>query len=213
MSRLQVDRERFLALAGALAAASSCYGAPRGVPAELPPSEPASEPSGEVAPKDEAEPAHASPSVIVEPPPSEAASPGPSCDNSIGHADCSQISSTCEGLRGSCQMLADGHPYEPRVAEAVARCWTRRGAQACNMRARQQCYLEGIQQGCSDPRYEAECQQRIDDCNAAGKPLRYTLGECVQALSAISDPGERSWASGAMGPTAEGACKLMFPVY
>lgn len=46
----------------------------------------------------------------------------------------------------------------------------------------------------------------------AGPRVTYTVDECVQVLSSLSDAGERGWASGAMGPTREG-CKLMFPVY
>ncbi|PRP98278.1 hypothetical protein ENSA5_30100 [Enhygromyxa salina] len=200
-----VNRERFLALAAALAAAS-CIPQP---PADLPKpevSEPEPEPEPATGPVVIVEPAPTpSPTAFVEP-------AAPACDNNLGRVDCSQISSTCEGLRGSCQMLADGYPYKARVGESVARCWARLGQGACNMRGRKQCYREGIRDGCLDPAFEAECQERLDRCHDAGASANYTVDECVQVLSSLSDEGEREWASQAMGPTREG-CRLMFPVY
>jgi hypothetical protein len=217
---IHVDRERFLFLAAALAAAS-CTARP---PAELPtPEMSAPTPDGQAS--EQTTPA-AGPMIIVEPPPNHqppnpppnppidaiAEPSGPTCDNDVGRVDCSALSSTCESLDGSCGMLAQGYPYRARVAEAVALCWARVGDRACNMRARQECYREGIGEGCLDPRFEPECEARLRACRDAGVSASYTLNECVQVLSSLSDEGERDWASGAMGPTREG-CRLMFPVY
>ena len=219
---LPIRRDRFLLLVASIAS-SHCSAQPA---ANRPPDyvkvapvETAEAPAGsafqpEVSAPEEAlavihVPPGEAPAVIDVPP--EGDSPESSCDNSVGVVDCSGIAPTCEGLEGSCELLGRGYGYKPRVAAAIARCWERIGRRACNMRARAQCNREGTQAACPDLRFEAECSANLQRCNAAHARPDYTIEECVNVLSSLDD-ANRTWASGAMGPTREG-CKLVFPVY
>jgi len=159
-----------------------------------------------------AEPEPGPTSATPEPITVEVEEPASRCSNADGKVDCSQLTGpTCEGFSGLCNLLASGYGYQPRVAEAILRCWQGLGARVCNIQARKQCNLEAIRQACPQPRYEQECQEILQRCKAANARITYTAEECVLVLSSLKG-GEQDWASGAMGPSAAG-CRLMFPVY
>lgn len=144
--------------------------------------------------------------------------PSGTCDNDAGEElDCTAIARrdvgpACEGLSGSCSLLANGgYGYRRRVAAEIVRCWERLGARVCDMRAKKECNREAISKACPDPQFEKTCQATLDRCTSARASVDYSLAECVQVMSSLH-ARERDWAISAMGPAAEG-CRLMFPVY
>ncbi len=199
---LPVDRDRFLLYAAAIAA-TGCSAAP-------PPEQPAADvPLVKIETPAEPE----SPPPVAEPVFVQVQEPVDRCSNNEGQVDCAQLTGpACEGFSGLCGLLSSGgYGYQPRVAEAIARCWQRLGPRVCHINARKQCNLEAIRQACPEAKYEEECQEILNNCRAANARITYTAQECVQVLSSLRG-GEQDWASGAMGPSAEG-CRLMFPVY
>lgn len=224
MAGLIVDRDRFLVLAGALAAAGCA---------------PASTPPVNVAPAPVAQAPEPAPVTTVQAPPAGTSQPDDEalvvvtvdpeteedprlspqgvCDNDVGEVSCDFITPAvfrgpaCEGFAGSCGLLKDGYGYKPRVAAAIARCWQDKGAAACNMRVRQRCNREGIASACPDPQFTAHCEQALDQCRQRGQRPDFDLEECVKTLSSL-EGGNLEWAKSAIGPSREG-CKLMFPVY
>jgi hypothetical protein len=202
---LLVQRERFLVLAAAIASSTCSERHPGAAPAkhvttvEVPP---------EAPPEPEADPAEG-PAVAIE--------NRTACDNDAGEVDCTAIARVdvgpaCEGLTGSCSLLANGgYGYRRRVAAEIARCWERLGPRACDMRAKEACNREAVSAACPDPQFEAPCQATLQQCKSARVRIGYTLAECVQVMSSLHDR-ERDWAISAMGPASEG-CRLMFPVY
>ena len=204
-SPLPVDRERFLLYAAAIAATGCSASPPPEQPVEdVPLVRIETEPTAEPAPP----PTAAEPDAITV----EVGASSARCSNAEGKVDCAGFTGpTCEGASGLCGLLASGYGYQPRVAEAILRCWKRLGARVCSIHARKQCNLEAIRQACPEPQYEQECQEILQRCRDAGARITYTAEECVLVLSSLKG-GEQDWASGAMGPTREG-CRLMYPVY
>jgi hypothetical protein len=210
---LRIDRDRFLLLVSALGAVgctehdrSSMFGhlvaADPAAPAPPPPGapQPVGPPQGPLPPG-AAQPV-AAPSVktaapVQGPRPAVAASAPP-------HAE-----DTPTVVCGD--LLAGGKIYRPRAARAAAACMSRMGAKACDISVRNRCYNEGVHAACPEAQFASVCQTKMDQCKAAGKPITYTKEECMKAASALTG-GDRTWALGAMGPTAEGSCKLMFTV-
>jgi hypothetical protein len=202
-----VNRDRFLLLVAAIASASCSE--PQGSSGP-----PKSTTNVEIPAEPEPGSADDEPAVVEEADPAKSRL---ACDNEQGEVNCQRVASheigpSCEGLAGSCQLLANGGMgYKPRVAAAIAKCWERMGARICDIKVRETCNGEGIREVCPDRKFVAECQATLDRCKAARARVGYTLDECVQVMSALTDR-ERNWAIGAMGPAAEG-CRLMFPVY
>jgi hypothetical protein len=87
----------------------------------------------------------------------------------------------------------------------------RMGARACDIGVRNKCYNEGVHAACPEAQFASACQAKIDQCHAAGQRVMYTKEECMKAASALTG-GDRCWALGAMGPSAEGSCRLMYTV-
>ena len=58
----------------------------------------------------------------------------------------------------------------------------------------------------------AECDASLKACAAAKVRPSYTKEECVRVLSSLHG-GDLKWASKAMGPSSEGKCRLMYPVF
>lgn len=219
---MEIDRERFLVLASAIAAATSCQ--PAATPTVdapiLPPVATSPDPS-------------ATPRVVGAPPPAPppSASSAPllaatdetpgsaSCekDNDVGVVDCSKLKGrrfgpSCEGMDGTCDLLAKSSSYRPRAAAAAAACLSRIPPGACDMRAKNRCYLEGVRATCPEARWASRCQEKLDMCRAAGIRAEYTKEECMKSMSAQQDQ-DREWAISQMGPSSEGKCRLMYTVY
>jgi hypothetical protein len=114
-------------------------------------------------------------------------------------------------MSGTCDLLAGGKIYRPRAAHAAAACMSRMGARACDIGVRKRCYDEGVHAACPEAQFAAACQTKVDECHAKGQRVTYTKEECMKAASALTG-GDRSWAIGAMGPSSEGSCRLMFTV-
>jgi hypothetical protein len=213
----RIDRERFLVLVTALASLECTDGRVGRDPVEpVEPAPPA--PASHVYPDPEPQ--------AVDPPADEpvvSMQEAATCSNDVGEVDCSRIAEhdvggpACEGLAGACQLLANGYAYKPRVAQAIATCWEGLGRGACDTVRRGRCNDEAVRQACPDPQYESQCRSIVDRCEASGARLELTVETCVQALSALEDDAERSWAAGAMGPDHEGGrtrrCRLMVPVW
>lgn len=203
-ARIRVDRERFLVLALAMAApaCARAQGEPGAPPVVIAPIAPVSADAG---------------ALVVAPDPVEPSSPARTCeeDNDTGEVDCAWSSArgpTCEGMSGMCNLLEKGYAYRPRAAAAIARCFERAGARACSIKVRKGCFREGVMAACPEPRFEAPCAEAILRCEVEGKRVDYTKEECARSLSAQKER-DAEWALGAMGPSAEGTCKLMFTVY
>lgn len=219
---MKIDRDRFLLLAAALAA-PSCGRAAATISADTPLLPPVA--SAVVDP--DASPITAPPppppgAVVSSQPVAASASPpdATACEkeNDTGTVDCSKLKGrrlggpSCEGLDGTCDLLAKGSAYRPKAAAAAAACMTRLGAGACDIRARNRCYLEGVRASCAEPQYESRCQAKIDMCRAAGIRVQYTKEECMKAMSAQQER-DREWAISQMGPSSEGKCQLMYTVF
>jgi hypothetical protein len=226
-STLAIDRERFLMLVLAMAA-QGC-----GTPARDPVITPVGVANAGGAP---AEAASASETPVIDVPAQEeprespsptvtaAAAAGPSsplaCDgqNDADAVDCSWVAArklhgpACEGVAGTCELLAGGSIYRPRAARVAAACLERLGSRVCDIYARQKCYEEGIKASCPEPTFEARCDAKIQQCKAANRRVKYTVEECVKVMSSLKG-GDRDWALSAMGPSSEGSCKLMFTVF
>jgi hypothetical protein len=138
--------------------------------------------------------------------------------NDTGTVDCTKMKQrrfsgpACEGVGGTCDLLEKGYAYRPRAAQAAAACIDRLGARACDIGARKKCYEEGIKASCPEPRFEAQCEAKIAQCQAAKVRVQYTKEECVKSMSAQKDR-DRAWALSQMGPSSEGKCRLMFTVF
>lgn len=138
--------------------------------------------------------------------------------NDEGAVDCASFKGgklsgpTCEGMSGTCDLLAGGRIYRPRAARAAAACMSRAGTRACDIGVRKRCYDEGVHAACPEAQFASVCQSKIDQCKAAGQRVTYTKEECMKAASALTG-GDRTWAINAMGPSAEGSCRLMFTVF
>jgi hypothetical protein len=138
--------------------------------------------------------------------------------NDEGAVDCAPFKGgklsgpACEGMSGTCDLLAGGKIYRPRAAHAAAACLSRMGTRACDIGVRKRCYDEGVHAACPEAQFASVCQTKIDQCHAAGQRVMYTKEECMKAASALTG-GDRTWAIGAMGPSAEGSCRLMFTVF
>src|SRR5690606_18507527 len=82
---------------------------------------------------------------------------GGSCDNDVGEVNCSAIrlrpGPTCEGMQGSCELLAKGYGFRPRVAARIAQCWTDLGNRVCDIDARRKCNREAALEACPDEKY------------------------------------------------------------
>lgn len=218
-----VDRERFLVLAGAIASATACTRTTEVPTADLPILPPVASSAPE-APRVVAQPptpptlagaSSASSSSLGDPVVSPSACEQ---DNDTGTVDCSKWKGrklggpACEGLEGTCDLLAKSYAYRPKAAAAAAACLSKLGAGACDIRARNRCYLEGVKAACPEPQYEARCQGKIDMCRAANVRVQYTKEECVKAMSAQHER-DREWAISQMGPSSEGKCQLMYTVF
>jgi hypothetical protein len=137
--------------------------------------------------------------------------------NDEGAVDCSDFKKgkltgpACEGISGTCDLLAGGKTYRPRAARAAAACMSRVGARACEIGVRKRCYEEGVRATCPEAQFASVCQAKIDQCKAAGQRVTYTKEECMKAASALTG-GERAWALNGMGPSSEGVCRLTFTV-
>jgi len=214
---LQVDRDRYLVLVAALFA-PGCAQPPAVVSApgtiatvDVPP------PVASSSPKDAPQPPAAQdPSSSGSP--EVAATSACSQENETGAVDCSGIARlrlggpACEGAAGTCGLLAQGYAYRPRAAQAAAECFERLGKRLCDIQARKRCFEQAVHASCPEPQFEATCADAIERCNAAHIRPRYTKQECMQALSSLQG-GDRDWAAGAMGPSSEGKCELMFTVF
>lgn len=240
---LRIDRDRFLLLVSALGAVSctehdrsSMFGTLVAEPEPpkvsgasaasqtpgmqaTPPGAPPLHPSPSAA-KTAAPPAHGIKPAVVTTPAHAEDTPTVACgtQNDEGTVDCAPFKGgklsgpTCEGMSGTCDLLADGHTYRPRAAKVAAACMSRMGAKACDIGVRKRCYDEGVHAACPEAQFAAVCQKKMDECKAKGQPITYTKEECMKAASALTG-GDRSWAIDAMGPTHEGACRLMFTVF
>ena len=207
---LRIDVERFLCLAAAIATA---HCVPVRTEREAVPHQ---QPTGDavtvvIAAAASVEASHDPPDVDPEP----ILSGG--CNNDEGVPSCAFAHSqrfagpACEGFAGSCESLQNGYGYRPRIAAAIARCWERRGTAACNINVRKRCIRNSLAEACPDPQFTASCEQTLTRCRQRGQKPRFSVGECVKALSSL-EGRELDWARSAMGPSGEG-CKLMFPVY
>jgi hypothetical protein len=138
--------------------------------------------------------------------------------NDDGAVDCSAVKGAklpgpaCEGLSGTCDLLAGGKIYRPRAARAAVACLNRMGARACEIGVRKRCYEEGVRASCPEAQFASACEAKMQQCRAAGQRVTYTKEECMKAASALTG-GDRNWALGAMGPSSEGSCRLMFTVF
>jgi hypothetical protein len=138
--------------------------------------------------------------------------------NDDGVVDCSAVKAAkltgpaCEGLSGTCDLLAGGKIYRPRAARAAVACLNRMGARACEIGVRKRCYEEGVRASCPEAQFAGACEAKMQQCRAAGQRVTYTKEECMKAASAMTG-GDRNWALGAMGPSSEGSCRLMFTVF
>jgi len=211
---MELDRDRFLFLVVAL---SSPYGCNQG---------PVPTTAGGIAtvyvPPPVATEAHPpTPRPVAEPPSVPepvAASTRCAVENDTGTVDCSRIRTlrlggpACEGAESTCDLLAQGYAYRPHAAEVAAACLDRLGSRVCDIQARKKCYEEGVRSACPEPQFEARCEGAIERCEAARIRPQYTKEECVQAMSAQKGP-DRDWPIGAMGPSSEGKCQLMFTVF
>ena len=140
-------------------------------------------------------------------------------DNDTGTVDCSRIKArkvtgpACEGgIAGTCDLLAKDYAYRRRSAEAAAECMTRAGARACDIHARKKCFEEGVKAACPEPRFDAQCEAKMDECRAAKVRIQYTKEDCMKAMSSQHER-DRAWAISQMGPSSEGKCQLMFTVF
>lgn len=138
--------------------------------------------------------------------------------NDDGVVDCSAVKGakltgpSCEGLSGTCDLLAGGKIYRHRAARAAVACLNRMGARACDIGVRKRCYEEGVRASCPEAQFASACEAKMQQCRAAGQRVTYTKEECMKAASALTG-GDRNWALGAMGPSSEGSCRLMFTVF
>lgn len=216
---MRIDRDRFLLLAAALAA-PSCGRAAATISADTPILPPVAssvaDPEGPVTAPPPLPAAVTSSTPIVA---SAAPLDATACEkeNDTGTVDCSRFRGkrpgpACEGLEGTCDLLAKHYAYRPRAAAAAAACLTRLGAGACDIRARNRCYLEGVKASCPEPQYESRCQAKMDMCRAAGVRIQYTKEECMKAMSSQNER-DREWAISQMGPSSEGKCQLMYTVF
>ena len=215
---LSVDREGFLLLTAALAA-SHCLPTNKASSApehgsQAVPENGIADSSGLVVAIPKPDPsAVLQPAQTDEPPPEP---PEPSCDNDQGVVSCDFIDHrfggpACEAFVHNCRLYQQGSPYRLRVAEKIAQCWKRAGPAACGIWVRKKCIRESFKHACSDPSLTPACEDAIKRCQKRGQRPRFTVSECVAALSSMPQR-ELEWAKGATGPSREG-CKLMFPVY
>ena len=224
---LSIDRERFLALVLAMAA-QGCGTTPAGDAPVNAPNGPAMQVAAGDAPivvVPPEETASAAPPESAPPPPPTATAEAPpssekACEalNDTGDADCSWMAHRklsgpmCEGMAGTCESMQDGSIYRRHAGAVAAACFEKLGSRICDIHARQKCYEAGIKASCPEPKYEARCLAQMQKCQAAGRPVKYTLEECVKVASSLQGR-ERDWAISAMGPSGEGVCKLMFTMY
>jgi hypothetical protein len=211
----KIDRDRFLLLVAALSA-PACGGQRAHTDA------PHDAVTVAVPPPDAQAPAAAAPVASEEPPPPPptAIAQPPRCgdQNDVGTVACPHLRAlhlggpACEGVLGTCALLADGSIYRRRAAETAAACLDRLGRRVCDITARKKCYEEGIRASCPEPKYEAACEATMARCQDAHIRPTYTRDECVQVMSSLRG-GDRDWALGAMGPSSEGKCELMFTVF
>ena len=212
----KIDRDRFLLLVVAMSA-PAC-GGPRGHA-----DAPRDAVTVAVPPPDAQAPAPAPTPVASDTPPpptATAVAQAPSCgeQNDVGAVACPHLRAlhlggpACEGVLGTCDLLAGGSIYRRRAAETAAACLDRIGRRACDITARKKCYEEGIRASCPEPRFESACEAAMARCEEAHVRPTYTKEECVQVLSSLTG-GDRDWARGAMGPSSEGKCELMFTVF
>jgi len=204
---LSVDRERFLALV--LSVAAQGCGKTTAVdvvvaPVVVEPLQPSASPPAELG--------RATPVPLT-----EVEGPTP-CENAndTGIVDCARFKArklagpTCEGVAGTCDLLAKDYAYRKRSAQAAAECLSRVGARACDIRARKECFEEGVKAACPEPQFDAQCEATMDRCRAAHVRIQYTKEDCLKAMSSQH---ERAWAISQMGPSSEGKCQLMFTVF
>lgn len=238
---LRIDRDRFLFLVSALGAVactehdrSSIVGTLVAAEPEPPKTTGVSQAPGMQTPaptgstfaaptavKTVAAPVHSSskPAVVATPAHAED-TPAVVCgtQNDEGAVDCTSLKGgklsgpSCEGMSGTCDLLAGGKIYRPRAAKAAAACMSRMGARACDIGVRNKCYNEGVHAACPEAQFASVCQTKMDECKAKGQPVTYTKEECMKAASALTG-GDRTWAINAMGPSHEGACRLMYTVF
>jgi hypothetical protein len=222
--RLTVDRERFAWLVGALAgggvACASCAHPPATTAGAQPPAVDA--PTVATVDVPAATPSLAS-TLALPSTPEAAPAPAPTdacvAQNDEGTVDCARIDAlslppgpACEGVKDLCQELGDGTSYRRRAAQHAVECMSRLGRRVCDIRARKRCYEEGVRAACPEARFAETCADALEKCAQAHLTPTYTQEDCQRALSALAPP-EATWAAGAMGPSHEGKCELMFTVY
>jgi hypothetical protein len=212
---LAIDRDRFLVMVVAMAGAACKGGGDAqaiNVPSVVAPVDPVAPDAGNTQP------------VVVDTPPvgSGPVTQASGCEkeNDTGTVDCSKMPKrklggpTCEGAQGVCDLLNDGYAYRPHAAQVAAECFAKLGSRICDINARKRCLEEGIRASCAEPKWDAKCEAKMDECRKARARITYTKEECMKVMSSLKG-GDQTWALDAMGPSSEGTntCRLMFTVF